>query len=250
MNHVTESELIELYYGEGTHRIQIEHHLRACGSCTRAFESLSHDLAEINPPSMPTRDTHYGEQVWQSLRHSLPIYEKAPTGSRNALPWKAFALALACALILITVFLAGRKWERRQIQPQVAEKTNAARERIVFVVLGDHLERSERLLVELKHAEGTTGPLRVEAQDLLTTNRLYRQSAIQAGDPALAEALDHLERALLEVANQPSDASGADFSRIQKEMNTDGLLFEVRVLRSRVQSQQQEPAVGSKGVSI
>ena len=33
-------------------------------------------------------------------------------------------------------------------------------ERVVVVVLSDHLDRSERLLVELKHAEGGNSPLR------------------------------------------------------------------------------------------
>jgi len=83
-----------------------------------------------------------------------------------------------------------------------------------------------------------------------TANRLYRASATQAGDPVLAAALDHLERALVEVANGPEDLSNADLARIQKEMNTDGLLFEVRVLRSRVQAQQQGGTARSKGVSI
>jgi hypothetical protein len=59
-----------------------------------------------------------------------------------------------------------------------------------------------------------------------------------------------LERALVEVSNGLDDLSSSDLARIQKEMNTDGLLFEVRVLRSRVQAQQQGATARSKGVSI
>ena len=250
MNHIAEDELIEHYYGEGTRKSAVEQHLRMCSRCSQAFTSLSQDLADIKPLNSPVRDQNYGEQVWQAVRHSLPAYEKSSADWRLRLPWKAFALVAACALILAAVFLAGRRWERHRVQPQVAENGAPAKERIVFVVLGDHLERSERLLVQLRNGDGDAGPIRAEAQDLLISNRLYRQTAAQAGDPVLAAALDHLERALVEISNQPSDSTGADLSRIQQEMNTDGLLFEVRVLRSRVQSQQQDMTAGSKGVSI
>jgi hypothetical protein len=128
------------------------------------------------------------------------------------------------------------------------------RERVVLLVLGDHLDRSERLLVELKHADPSTeAPLQAEARDLLSANRLYRESVKQAGDPVLAAALDHLGRVLTEVANEPARLSQARLDELQKEMNTDGLLFEVRVLRSRVQ-EDVEPKSGAspvtKGVSI
>jgi len=128
------------------------------------------------------------------------------------------------------------------------------RERVVLVVLGDHLDRSERLLVELKHAEPSTeAPMQAEARELLSANRLYRESVKRAGDPALAAALDHLERVLIEVSNEPAGLSQARLDELQREMNTDGLLFEVRVLRSRVQGdveQKSNAAAATKGVSI
>ncbi len=40
---------------------------------------------------------------------------------------------------------------------------------------------------------------------------------------------------MIEVSNEPAGLSQARLDELQKEMNTDGLLFEVRVLRSRVQ---------------
>jgi len=252
MNHLSEEELIEHYYGESGRKAGIDAHLRACGTCSRAYEALSRDLAGIPQVAPPARDAAYGDQVWQSLRNSLPVYSAPASKWRRLTPLRILAFATACALILAAAFIAGRQWERRR-EPTLAGNTPQARERVVLFVLGDHLERSERLLVELKNADdsGTiAAPLRSEAQDLLTANRLYRASATQAGDPVLAAALDHLERALVEVANGPDDLSNADLARIQKEMNTDGLLFEVRVLRSRVQAQQQGGTTRSKGVSI
>jgi hypothetical protein len=108
--------------------------------------------------------------------------------------------------------------------------------------------------VELKHAEPSTeAPLQAEARDLLSANRLYRESVKQQDDPVLASALDHLERVLIEVSNEPAGLSQAKLDELQKEMNTDGLLFEVRVLRSRVQedvNRKGSTAVAGKGVSI
>ena len=69
----------------------------------------------------------------------------------------------------------------------------------------------------------------------------------------LAGALDRLERVLAEVANEPSGLSQARLDELQQEMNTDGLLFEVRVLRSRVRGdvdQGQRPSADTKGVKI
>jgi hypothetical protein len=87
-------------------------------------------------------------------------------------------------------------------------------------------------------------PLRSEAQELLASNRLVRQSAVQAGDLNVEASLDRLERLLMELANQPGSLTEADINRLRQEMNTDGLLFDIRVLRSRVQSPE------TKGVPI
>jgi len=77
-----------------------------------------------------------------------------------------------------------------------------------------------------------------------------RQSASQAGDPQVEASLDRLERLLVELANQPDGLSEADLNRLRQEMNTDGLLFDIRVLRSRVMQREQGAAAGTKGVTI
>jgi hypothetical protein len=125
---------------------------------------------------------------------------------------------------------------------------------VILVVLGDHLDRSERLLVELKHADAGSAemvsPMRDEARSLLAANRVCRQDAAQIGDPALATALDHLNPLLAELANQPGALNSATITRLQEEMNADGLLFEVRVLRSRLPDRQAGSAARSNGGTI
>ena len=91
-------------------------------------------------------------------------------------------------------------------------------------------------MVQLNHADGndlSDLPLRSEARELLASNRLVRQSAVRAGDLNVEASLDRLERLLMELANEPDKLTEADLNRLRQEMNTDGLLFDIRVLRSR-----------------
>lgn len=257
MKHLSQEELIDHYYGESESPAAVSEHLRECGDCARNYAILERDLAEIKPLPVPFRDAAYGEQVWQSIRGSLPVYD-APKRSRwgwLALPPWGFAAAATACLLIAAAFFAGRQWEHRS-SPIATNSGNSeqGKQRVVLVVLGDHLDRSERLLVELKHADPSTeAPLQAEARDLLSANRLYRESVKSSQDPTMANALDHLERVLTEVANEPEGLSRARLDELQKEMNTDGLLFEVRVLRSRVQEdvdQSSGALKATKGVSI
>jgi hypothetical protein len=261
MKHFNEEELIDYYYAESAAATEIARHLRECAGCEREYAALSRDLCEIASTTLPVRDAAYGEQVWQSIRASVPVYGVTKKQGFTWLRLNSFGgfAAVAAALLVVAVaFFAGRQWEHRNPQMTIAVNGvsggGQGKERVVLVVLGDHLDRSERLLVELKHAEPSTeAPMQEEARELLSANRLYRESVKQAGDPALAAALDHLERVLIEVSNEPAGLSQARLNELQKEMNTDGLLFEVRVLRSRVQEnveQKGSVSAAKKGVSI
>ena len=254
MNHLTEEQLIEHYYGESPQPSRIDDHLHECSKCAESYATLRNDLATIEPITPPARDPQYGEQVWQSIRRFAPVYEKKQQSLWSRfINRRALTFATACAVLVAAAFLAGRQWEGHQHPPQIqTAANNQAPQPIILVVLGDHLDRSERLLVELNHVNdaGAVMPVKAEAQDLLSANRLYRESATHAGDPQLTAALDRLERVLVEIVNEPEGSSPAQLARLQKEMNTDGLLFEVRVLRSRIPDQQKESTVSTKGVSI
>lgn len=252
MKHLTEEELVDHFYGEAINPAGIESHLHTCNLCAEAYTSLQQDLASIKSPAVPMRDASYGDQVWRSLRGSLPIYEKQKRRWLHFSLMQGLGYATACIVLIAAAFFAGRQWEHRQHPNTQLASNNQPAQPIILVVLGDHLDRSERLLVELNHANdaSTVMPVRAEAQDLLSANRLYRESASRAGDPQLTAALDRLERVLVEIVNEPEDSSPAQLARLQKEMNIDGLLFEVRVLRSRIPEQQKSNTVRTKGVSI
>ncbi|HEY6618801.1 MAG TPA: hypothetical protein VIY68_04585 [Steroidobacteraceae bacterium] len=257
MNHLTEEQLIEYYYEESSRSTRIIHHLRECNSCAESYAELHSDLDAIESIPAPARAAGHGEQVWQSIRNFVPVYKQKQRGFPQRFGnLKALSFATACTLLIAVAFFAGRQWENYQRPPQIQTAGNSpTRQPIVLVVLGDHLGRSERFLVALRHGDSgdSTALVKAEAKDLLSANRLYRESAINSGDRAFAAALDRLERVLVETANEPDNASPARLAELQKELNTDGLLFEVRVLRSHVQDEekeQQPAAVRTLGVLI
>jgi hypothetical protein len=242
LKHLSEEELIEHYYEEDARGTDAERHLKACAACSGSYAELRRVLDGVKPLTPPARGDDYGRQVWESIRGTLPVYETPGRVWSFTRFWKPLSLIAACALLIAGAFIAGRQWQRKQTPTVAVTADPQARQRVVVVVLGDHLDRSERLLVELNHADARdaadTASLRSEARDLLATNRLVRQSAKQAGDTELDASLDRLERLLIELANQPGGMTEADLNHLRQEMNTDGLLFDIRVLRSRVIGQQ------------
>jgi len=251
MKHLTEEEMMRHFYSEDLSRAEAEMHLQACKQCAGAYEEFSQPLRRVHAPSVPLRDSAYGAQVWQSIQGSLEPYRPMP--KRSIFRWPQFAYAAACLLFLAGAFWAGRFWEQAHSKPLIGSGEQQTKERVVLFVLDNHFDRSERLLVRLNHAGGEGDyvdfPLQAEAQQLLSDNQLYRQSAARANDPLLDAALDHLERVLLEVANSGNELSSRDIASIQKEMNTQGLLFQIRVLRARISEQKSNAHAMRKGAN-
>lgn len=251
MSHLTEEQLVEHYFAEGSNRVVTETHLRVCSRCEQAFEEISNALA-VRAPEPPAREPGYGKQVWQSIEAPIRPYQEV--SKRRYFSWPRLVLAGACLLGLAAAFFGGSLWQTSRTHPSEAVNPTQARERVVLFILEDHLDRSERLLVELSHAGGEKGDpddsLQTEAKQLLPDNRLYREALSDGRDPMMATALDHLERVLLEVANSPDKLNSADIARIEREMNTDSLLFQVRVLRARTSVPGAKVESLRKGASI
>jgi hypothetical protein len=252
MKHLSEEELIEVYYGEASDAAL--EHARACRECGAQLAELQRDLEGAKMAAAPARGADYGERVWRVLRPQLIPYEKKRAGWRGWEQWRLAMLAVGCAALVAAAFVGGRVWERHTAKTgNVAVNAGPqAKERVVLVVLTDHLDRTERLLVALEHADSSdraeNAELQSEARELLASNRLYRTTASDAGDPALAGALDRLEGVLAEIANDPN-LTAEDLARVRKEMNTEGILFEIRVLRER-RADELSGAQPAKGASV
>jgi hypothetical protein len=115
----------------------------------------------------------------------------------------------------------------------------------VLVAVGNHLERSQMLLLEIMHSpDSDKNDFSAEqqlARDLLDDNHLYRLSALKAGDPQVTHVLDQLGRVLAEIANGPSEVSASDLQQVRHTIQSEGLLFKVRVIESEVNSKVRQP---------
>lgn len=250
MKHLAEDEMFDLYYGEGTS--EADAHIKSCRGCSAQYANFKQSMDAIGSNAVPQRDADYGERVWNSLRPRLTSYQKKADGWRGWMNWRAVTLLAGCAIVMAAVFVGGRYWERLHTKTVTVANNSEAQQRVVLVVLTDHLDRTERLLVALEHAglndTVDNEQLQSEARELLASNRLYRLTASNVGQPELAGTLDRLEGVLAEIAND-SSLSATDIDRVRRDMNTKGILFEIRVLRARTSDQENGPSI-AKGAFI
>ncbi|HLW51904.1 MAG TPA: hypothetical protein VKW06_03585 [Candidatus Angelobacter sp.] len=249
MNHLSEAQIVLHCYGDAEDGAGVDRHLAECAECRARFQHVQQLLRQIEPIEVPEPPAIFEEKTWLRLRDHLP--EKR-FGFRQWIfaPVGRWAFSAAAVLLIAAAFLAGRFWPRNPVEN--AKNTPLANpQRVVLVAVGDHLERSQMLLVEIMNADpGTLGDEQKEARDLLDSNHLYQASAMQTGDPQVAGLLDELGRVLTEIANSPSQMSPGDLQQIRGRIQSDGLLFKVRVVgsdvNSRLRRQEQAPAANSQ----
>lgn len=248
MRHLSEEQIVLHYYGDADDEAQVKQHLAECAACRDEFVRLQSLLSIVPPVEVPDPGSFFEEKMWLNVRDRLP--EKPAAAKSFWAAGRKWVLAGVMAILLAGAFFAGRFWPGRPPQIVKVNAPVADPQRVVLVAVGDHLERSQMLLVEIMNADDKSvldQATQMQARDLLNTNRLYRVSAQQAGDPRIAHLLDQLGRVLAEIANAPSRASDNDLRDIRSRIQSDGLLFKVRVVGSEVNSrvrrvEQNSPA--------
>jgi len=75
----------------------------------------------------------------------------------------------------------------------------------------------------------------------VSENRLYRQTAAHNGDTAVTGVLEELERMLVDLAHSPSRMSPEELEKWRQRFDSEGVLFQIRVLQTNVKK-QEEPA--------
>ena len=256
MKHLQEDELILHHYGEKDAPADAAQHLRECRECAAQFAALQRVLASVEAAPVPERAPDYGAQVWRNIQSQVIAREPKRGFSWSSLfGSRPLALAGAMAVLLMVAFYAGRITTQTTTgvpgDPTATANAEGVRERIMLVAVGEHLERSRMVLVELVNSpEG--GPVNVSntrawAEDLVESNRLYRQTAAQAGDQGLSSVLDELERVLLDVAHSPDQVSQSQLDSLRKRIESRGLLFKLRVVEGQMQQRQQQTVPAQSG---
>jgi hypothetical protein len=247
MTHLTEDDLVLHYYGElpAADEQHAGSHLSSCGECHAQYRRLQRVLAAVDEAAAaaPELPAHFERTVWARLE---------PTLGRNRSSWMTWLavsparLAWAGAVVVLVAasFYAGRVSPRSDTAPARADATaGEVRERVLMMDLGEHLERSQMVLVEIVTADGqhatdvTTE--RARAEQLVAANRLYRETAATTGDRSIAAFLDELERVLVDVAAGPEQLSAERLAEVRRRIDSHELLFKVRILSSELRERQK-----------
>jgi hypothetical protein len=228
--HIPEEQLVLHYYGEGDRLI--EEHLGGCVDCRTQYRRLQLVLNSVRDP-LPERSPDYESRLWAKLEPKV-----RRSDWRRWFEWRTLVPVAAVAALVVIAFFAGRYTPRPS---EVASNAPQVRERVLLVAVGQHLERSQMVLAALVNLHpkerSDIAPERAVARNLVDENRLYRQTAQAAGDARITSVLDDLERVLVEIANSPEEASAAQLDVLRQRIESEGLLFKVRVVRSRLREE-------------
>jgi len=245
MKHRTEEELIAYRDGEANEREGIAAHLQECAECREELARIEAVFRTLDAMPIPDPGEDYGERVWQRIAPKLEE-KKAHWWESLFVPQRLVVYGGVVALVILA-FVAGRITRQ---PPPIGDQADAAkvRERVLVVAVGQHLGRTEMVLMELENAPDQKGRKTVNiaetqrrAEDLVEENRLYRQTALKEGDQAMAGTLDELERVLLDIANSPEELTPAAFETIRKRIEAQGLLFKVRVVKQGLDERKVNP---------
>ncbi len=240
MNHITEEQLILHYYAEGEDEPAVEAHLATCESCRTSYRELQQTLSLIGSTQVPEPAPDFGTRMWNRIEPSLG--RRSRPGLWALVRPPRWALAVATVALIVAAFLVGRYMPRQEATFARGPAAGEVARRVLLASAADHLERSQIVLMDLSHAGGAAridfSDDRAVARELLESNRIYRQSAERAGETGLASVLDDLERTLLEVVHSPAIMDASDLGQLQREIESEGILFKVRVTASRIRQQQ------------
>lgn len=247
--HLSEESLVLHYYGDETHeeRARAVRHLAACDPCRAELTRLSQVLALVSAHDSEPAPEGFERVMWARVEQKLSESRRA--GWREWFAPRRLALGGAAAAIVLAAFVAGR-WTGVPPSPSPAPAatetaTPGAPGRVLLIAAGDHLERSQMVLVELLNQDPDTALVpageRSLAAELVADNRLFRQSADEAGEAALSDVLDDLERVLIEIANGGDETTAEELQRLRTRIESRGILFRMRVMSSEMRDRQQRP---------
>lgn len=239
MRHLTDEELVLDFYGEGSEdeRARTRAHLAQCEECRALDRELRDVLTAVDGAPITEPPSGFEREMWARIEPLLPVKQTWRTGWSGLMP--RLAVAASIGVLLVAAFAAGRVWDRPAERSSTADVDEVmVTERLLHAEVEDHLERSQRMLVELVNADYEVGAPavgdRARAADLVAAGRLYRRSALQVGDAEIGVLLEDLERVLVEVANGPADIAPEELARLRRRIDDQDLMFRVRVVAREI----------------
>ena len=256
--HVTDEELLLDYYGESAadDRARRHAHIESCTDCSALDRELRAVLALVGEAPAIDAPPGFGHEMWVRLEPEIAARTAraravAPGLAARSAWWRLegwvpqrWALAAGMAALSIGAFSLGRVWDTpRSSEPALAVDAGAMRERLLQAEVEEHLERSQRVLVDLVNADDVMSDAGVadrdRAADLVAAGRLYRRSAETLGDVEMRDLLDDVERVLVDVANGAPDGSSKDLTDVRMRISEQDLVFRLRLAASAMRERER-----------
>lgn len=228
-----DEELILFFYGEHEAPDEIRRELAADPERSRRYEALRRELLALDGLAPPEPRPGLEERMWARVAPSLTRRSRRFAVPKGWFGWAA--LATAVVVIAFAGFLGGRAFRPAPTEDTVAQTLKAlppaARERVLQAALADHLDSSQRLMLEVANGAPSLDEERAWAESLLSANRLYRRAAERAGQRRVAAVLAELEPFLMQLADAPESF---DLRLSRARIETGDLLFKVRITRNNL----------------
>jgi hypothetical protein len=257
VRHLSDEDLLLDYYGEAedARRPDIREHLAACAECRALDRELRGVLALVESEPLPEAPVGFEQQMWARLEPHIAGAAFRRSGEVRLKPdatyrtfWRfefpRWALAASAAALAGASFWLGRVWEPAPA-PSVAVvgDAQAVSERMLRNEVEEHLERTQRVLVELANADDSAPVMlagnRERAADLVAAGRLYRRSIEDIGDAETRDLLEAVERVLVEIANGPEVESSNDLSGVRARISDQDLIFRLRLMTAEMRAREE-----------
>jgi anti-sigma factor ChrR (cupin superfamily) len=247
--HPTEDDLILHFYREtaSDEAARVERHMAGCSRCRDEYARLQRVMAMVDAQPAAEAPPGFERVMWARVEPHVAEPRRSSWPAWFTMP--RLALVGGMAAMVVAAFVAGRLSNPSAPEPaQVAVggsrpalAADVSPERVLLTAAGDHLERSQIILVELLNAEAVADVAgeRERAADLVAEGRLIRQSATQAGEAAITDVLEDLERVLQEIANGPDEATAQELQSLREQIESRGILFRVRVMSSEMRERER-----------
>jgi hypothetical protein len=266
--HITDEEMLLDYYNESASadRAARRAHLETCETCRALDREMRAVLALVDTAPTIEAPAGFGREMWARVephiaervaqnRSSWAIVSAFdPATARLGLA-RHWALGAGMVALLLASFTLGRVWERAphrnddaaprvtRVATSSGDVSDAVTERLLRAQMEDHLERSQRVLVDLVNGDDAAAVSlasdRTRAADLVADGRLYRRAADRIGDVEMRNLLEDVERVLVDVANGSSGPASKELKDVRTRIDEQDLLFRLRVAGAEIRERQR-----------
>lgn len=237
--HLTDNQLVLLYYREPLEEAGLDGHLASCAECLARFASLTRILGVVAKDDTPEPAGDFEARLTARVLAAAKAPEK---GRLLHFPrvTRYLAVGAALAACLMIAFSVGRQLGRVEEQTLSAAQTQ---ERVLLTALGEHLGRSRVTLVELKNREVSESDLvalQAAADNLVVASRLFRAAAERAGENQIVDVMEETERLLVRFAAAPAAEAEGELDGLRRRVDSRDLLFRLKVMEASVEKREKD----------